>query len=104
MAVVRSLAQDKPRGYLQVLSRLFKLVELNIHQNSLEVASATELPDQGAGVFASLEEKYGAALEKDYHVEPELIGGLRLRHGSDVWDGSVAARLDELKRRLHARR
>ncbi len=29
-------------------------------------------------------------------VRPDLIGGLRVRVGSDVWDGSVRARLEAL--------
>lgn len=101
-AVVAQIIQDKPRGCLQVLSRLQKLVSLAIEQGSIDIASATRLDDDGGGIFASLEERFGPALEKDYHVEPELIGGLRIRRGSDVWDGSVAARLQQLKRKLHA--
>jgi len=29
-----------------------------------------------------------------------LIGGLRVQVGSDVWDGSVAARLTALKKQI----
>jgi len=103
-AVVASLAKDKPRGYLPVLFRLRKLVELAIEQDSIEVESAVELPDKAESVFQSLEGRYGPALEKDYRVTPELIGGMRIRRGSDVWDGSVQARLSELKRQLHTNR
>jgi hypothetical protein len=29
-------------------------------------------------------------------VNPELLGGIRVKVGSDVWDGSVKARLEAL--------
>lgn len=101
-AVVKQIAADKPRGYLQILTRLQKLVSLSIQEGSIDIASATKLDDGGEAIFASLEGRYGPALEKSCEVEPELIGGLRIRRGSDVWDGSVAARLETLKRQIQA--
>ena len=44
--------------------------------------------------------KYGRTLELEFHLNPELLGGIRVRVGSDVWDGSVKARLEALKNAL----
>jgi F-type H+-transporting ATPase subunit delta len=32
----------------------------------------------------------------EFQTNPELIGGLRVKLGSDVFDGSIRARLDAL--------
>jgi F-type H+-transporting ATPase subunit delta len=35
-----------------------------------------------------------------FWINPELLGGLKIRVGSDVYDGSVKARLESLKEAL----
>jgi len=47
-------------------------------------------------VTASLTKRYGAGLNISFGVNPELIGGLRVKVGSDVFDGSVRSRLNAL--------
>jgi F-type H+-transporting ATPase subunit delta len=44
--------------------------------------------------------RYGAGLQPSFEVDPALIGGLRIRVGSDVYDGSLRARLAALQTRL----
>jgi F-type H+-transporting ATPase subunit delta len=40
---------------------------------------------------------YGDGLSFEFMQDPELLGGLRIRVGSDVYDGSVEARLEALE-------
>ncbi len=51
-------------------------------------------------MLRDLRSKYGDGLTTDFRVNPNLIGGLRIRVGSDVWDGSVRGRLDRLEQEL----
>jgi F-type H+-transporting ATPase subunit delta len=44
-----------------------------------------------------LNRKYGAGLNIAFTQNPALLGGLRVQVGSDVYDGSVRARLDALR-------
>ena len=44
--------------------------------------------------------KYGPDLTTEYKVTPALIGGLRVKIGSDVWDSSVRERLNRLEAQL----
>ena len=53
-------------------------------------------PEQRSGVSSNLEKLYGRGLNLTFEVNPKLVGGLRVRVGSDVYDGSVAARLQQL--------
>ena len=47
-------------------------------------------------VVSGLVAKYGDDLTFEYRVTPELLGGLKIRVGNDVFDGSVKGRLDRL--------
>jgi F-type H+-transporting ATPase subunit delta len=33
-------------------------------------------------------------------VNPQLLGGMRIQVGSDVWDGTVRGRLERLQQQL----
>ena len=59
--------------------------------------SAASLDAETAESLAtSLRSQYGQDLTFDFKTNPDLLGGLRIRVGNDVFDGSVKARLDRL--------
>lgn len=95
--VVKAIADKKPRGYLALLTRFQKLIQIEISRSTVTVESAVELSDKGVSVFQAVESKFGPSSAKYYRVLPDLIGGVRITRGSDVWDGSVKARLNALK-------
>jgi len=43
-----------------------------------------------------LKARYGDDVTSEFKVVPDLLGGMRVRVGSDIWDGSVKTRLDQL--------
>ncbi len=96
--VIQAISQQRPRGYLQILGRLAQLTKLAVDRNTHEVVSATKLDDAGKSVFAVLEKHFGKPLEQRAEVRPEVLGGLRIRVGSDVWDATVRGRLEALAR------
>lgn len=99
--VVGQLAASKPRGYIGILDALHNLVKAEIENQRALVESATELPtDLQSSLKASLSKKYGRELALEFQINPELLGGIRVKVGSDVWDGSVKARLEALKASL----
>ena len=90
--------EKKPRGYVGILSHFQRLVKLDIERRSAHVESAvaaSEVLQQS--VKANLARRYGQGLNVTFAVNPSLIGGLRVKVGSDVFDGSVKARLAELE-------
>lgn len=95
--IVRLLVTEKPRSYIPVLNRLYKLVELAVAERTVVVESAKPLPDDAAGLFTEIENRYGRATRTFYEIKPELIGGVRFRRGSQIWDGTVLGRLQRLK-------
>ncbi len=96
--VVQQTAAAKPRGYLAILSHLQRLVRLDRAQHTAKVDSAVALPpDVQASVQTGLARQYGPGLSTSFADDPALIGGMRIRVGSDVYDGSVRARLAALE-------
>jgi F-type H+-transporting ATPase subunit delta len=97
---VQILSEEKPRNFLAILSYPYRLVELTIEENAVRLESATPLPDRGASVFSELERRYGPASRTSYEENPALIGGLRIRRGNNIWDGSLSGRLQRLQQAL----
>ena len=95
---VTLLVEKKPRGYVEILSRLHRLVQLDLDQRAARVESAVPLTaDLQAQVAARLKNIYGEGLNLSFAQNPSLIGGLRIQVGSDLYDGSVKMRLDKLQ-------
>ena len=97
-ATVEAVARQKPRHCLAILSVFQRLVRLEIARNTAQIESATELAnDQQGAIQERLQQHYRRPLATSFRVNPALIGGARITVGSDVWDGSVANRLETLK-------
>ena len=93
-ALVKSMVEKKPRNYIKVLESYQRLLRLELEKRSATIESASELsPRIGTKIVANLKRKYGNELTTEFVVNPDLIGGMRIRVGSDVWDGSVRNRL-----------
>jgi F-type H+-transporting ATPase subunit delta len=99
--VARRIALSGRRGSRTVLSNFLRLVRLDLARRVATVESAAPLPDDvRETVAAGLTRSYGAGVTTTFSVNPALVGGMRIKVGSDVYDGSVRARLAALEARL----
>lgn len=97
-AAVSLIMAKKPRGYVEILSRLHRLVKLDLAKRTAKIENAVETsPALMAEIKANLEKVYGVGLDVSYAINPKLIGGLRIQVGSDLYDGSVKTRLEKLE-------
>ena len=95
--VVQQVIASKPRGYLAILAHFHRLVKLEVDRRTARVESPVPLAEaQQAAIKANLTRRYGEGLIFAFRQNPRLIGGLRVQVGSDVFDGSVQARLADL--------
>jgi F-type H+-transporting ATPase subunit delta len=95
---VQRVLETKPRGYLPILSHFQRLVKLDADRRTAKIESAVGLPqDMKDKVQADLARLYGPGLNISFAENAALIGGLRIKVGCDVYDGSVAARLTALQ-------
>jgi F-type H+-transporting ATPase subunit delta len=86
---------------LSIMCDFLRLVRIDRSRHTALIESAAELPDDiRRDVSARLEATYGTGLKTTFAVNPALVGGMRIKVGSDVYDGSVRARLAALEARL----
>jgi len=86
---------------LGVLSRWLRLVRLDRAKRLADVESAVPLPaDARAAIEAALARVLGTDLATSFADNPALIGGVRVKVGSDVYDGSIQGHLAALESRF----
>ena len=98
---IQELVTQKPRGYVAILVQLERLVRLDIARRSARIESVVPLDGAIEGTLkTALTRRYGPGLQFSFGVNPSLIGGMRVKVGSDVYDGSIRARLHELENKF----
>jgi F-type H+-transporting ATPase subunit delta len=96
--IVQYIITTKPRDFLAILTHFQRLVKLEMNRYTATIESAVAIPETVQGQLRkNLESRYGAELHYNFHLNPNLIGGMRVRIGSDVFDGSIQARLASLQ-------
>lgn len=99
--VVQAAYRPRGRRMSQMLVRMGRLAARRRQMLVATVTSAAPLDQaQTERLRASLERSYGSKIRLAVAVDPSLIGGLRVQVGSEVVDATVAARLDDVRRRL----
>lgn len=56
--------------------------------------------DQERRLAAALERIYGSAVNLNIDIDPTLVGGITVKIGDEVIDGSIASRIETARRRL----
>jgi F-type H+-transporting ATPase subunit delta len=100
-SVVDSVLTKKPRNYLKILDYYKRLLRLEAEKRHARIESAAPLDANGGSqIVDNLKKRYGTDLTSEFIVNPALLGGVRIRVGSDVWDSSVRNRLERLQQQL----
>jgi F-type H+-transporting ATPase subunit delta len=86
---------------------LTRLVELAAERRAAEIAyvtAAEPLTEAEEGrLSASLAARYGRQVSLKITVDPAVLGGMSVRVGSDLYDGTVARRLSTVRNALAAK-
>jgi F-type H+-transporting ATPase subunit delta len=100
-SLVQSLIEKKPRNCIGILQNYKRLLRLEIEKRHATIETADELgPEIKEQIVGNLRRKFGNDLTTEFPVNPQLLGGMRVRVGSNVWDGSVRNRLERLQQQL----
>jgi ATP synthase F1 delta subunit len=95
------------RGRIEDLPEIAEAVADRVAraQGRLEVTAVTAVPltdDLRQRIIARVRQETGSEVDLSETVDPEIVGGLVLRVGQSVVDGSVRHRIEELRERLRA--
>ena len=97
--LISKLIATEPRDYRAILAAIQRLTRLEMARREVLVESATELTaTEGQRISAGLAKDYGDKLTIRFTTNPDLLGGLRIKVGDDLLDGSVKGRLDRLSK------
>jgi len=100
-SLVDSIIARKPRNYIDVLKNYRRLLRLEVEKRRARIETASDVDREASSkVIENLKKKYGSDLTTEFVVNPQLLGGMRIRVGSDVWDGTVRNRLERLQQQL----
>jgi F-type H+-transporting ATPase subunit delta len=100
-SLTQSLIEKRPRHYIDILQHYKRLLRLEIEQRHAKIESAAQLdPQTAVNIVERLKKKYGEDLTTEFALDPALLGGVRIRVGSDVWDGTLRNRLERLQQEL----
>ena len=100
-SLVQPLIEKKPRNYIGILQNYKRLLRLEIEKRHATIETADEPgPEIKEQILGNLRRKFGNDLTTEFLVNPQLLGGMRVRVGSDVWNGSVRNRLERLQQQL----
>jgi F-type H+-transporting ATPase subunit delta len=100
----RAVLSPRGRTLERVVADLTTLAAARRDRLVARVTSATELDDdQQAALAEALSRAYDRQVDLQIVVDDDLIGGLTVRIGDELIDGSVARQLDEARRRLTGR-
>jgi F-type H+-transporting ATPase subunit delta len=100
-SLVDSIIAKKPRHCIDVLKNYRRLLRLELEKRMAKIETANEVDSTTSSeLVTNLKKKYGSNLTAEFVVNPQLLGGMRIRVGNDVWDGSVRHRLERLEHEL----
>ncbi|GIV77203.1 ATP synthase F1 subunit delta [Litorilinea aerophila] len=102
--LLKLLVQEGDLGLLEAISEALAQVASGQRTPTVaEITSAVELSDQDKEALQNkLKQQYGDDLIFEFHVDPSLMGGLRVRVGDRLIDTSIASRLAALRESLTA--
>ncbi len=95
------LVTEKPRSFLEILKEYTRLVRLELANRHAIIESALALSEnESSRILTDLKTRFGNDITAEFRVQPDLLAGIRVKVGSDVWDGSVRNRLNTLSQQL----
>ena len=101
--VLLMVRRGRPGAVEPMIARFSELLRRERGVALAQVRTALPLDDaQRAEVAARLRVLTGSQVEMDETVDPDLIGGIAVRIGDQLYDASVRSRLERLRARLTA--
>ena len=89
--------------YNDVLDKIIILIELNSNTKKIQVTSHKEYSEYDQSeILLALKNKFNIddLSEANFDVDPRILGGIKVRIGNKIIDGSVSTKLKKIKQSL----
>ena len=97
-------SRNEMRVLPAVLAEFEQLTSRGAARRLTTVTSASELSDEDRRALEDkLRQQISPDLDFEYRVDPALLGGVVIRIGDRIIDGSVAGKLAQMRQKLEAR-
>ena len=96
LIIADAIVATRPRHAFQILKEFTRLSRLELTKHHAFIESAVALEPAAQEAIVKALKQRDPQVEVSVTINPSLIGGTRIRLGSDVWDGTVSARLQRL--------
>ena len=94
-------SSTRGRTIQDAVDALVEIAAIRRQHLSAEVTSAIALsPEQEARLASTLARIYGREVDIQTTIDPDVIGGISVRVGDEVIDGTTAHRLEQARRRM----
>ncbi|HBQ85385.1 MAG TPA: ATP synthase F1 subunit delta, partial [Syntrophomonas sp.] len=99
---IMMIVDKKRETYLEVIVEEYKdMADEYRNIAKVDLIAAKEVPEEDVKFLAEkLSASTGKTVQLNMKVDPALIGGVKLRMGDQIIDGTVAKKLDMLKEQL----
>jgi len=88
-------------GFADVVKKFIRIAETESDFTKVTIFSSHELSEEELLIVVEqLQKKIGKKVYANVEVDPNLLGGVKLRIGNKIVDGSLARRLENLKSAL----
>jgi F-type H+-transporting ATPase subunit delta len=99
--VVQRMLESGRHDVLGILGHFHRLVRLDRDSHTARIESAVPLPpDLRAQFETDITQWFGRGVDAEFTENSDLIGGVRMRVGSHIYDGSVRGRLAAIEAAL----
>ena len=89
--------------YNDILDKILVLIESKSNTKKINVTSHKEYSEQDQSeILSALKNKFNISdsSETNFDVDPKILGGIKVRIGNKIIDGSVSTKLKKIKQSL----
>lgn len=99
--IVQAAVHPRATSTSGALDEYAEILAARRDRDVANVTTAIELSEeQTEKLGAALAKMYGRPLVLNVQIDPDLVGGMKIQIGDELLDGSVATRIEDLRRRL----